>query len=379
MPVPGERPGRPPAAGSIGSDGLFQSLRNGGGPHDFHLDDAEALALTLFLGSDSEARGAVQVRDLHEGVDSMAGRRIFVALNCAGCHPFEGIDGRPTAPLLSYEGARVREEWLRRFLLDPGAIRPYGPGAGPGGRMPDFGLSEQDADSLVVWLMGGTTTLAEFAPDRLSAFDREKAAALYEGRFSCSGCHAVNGRGGRIGPDLGVAAARLEPSWIRAMLDTPGDLVPGTIMPPARAPAATLDLLAAWLTSNDEPAVRDTIRSGYLSLIENPPPASVPTGPADYIRFCAACHGETGSGDGYNARFLRVRPADHTDRSAMAVRPDDVLYDAIAAGGRYLDRSPEMPGFGGVLDASSIGGLVAHIRTLCSCEGDAWSRDGTGR
>jgi mono/diheme cytochrome c family protein len=281
--------------------------------------------------------------------------------------------------VLSFEGARVREEWLRRFLLDPGAIRPYGPAAGPGGRMPDFGLSEQNADSLVAWLMGGTTTLAGFAPDSLSAFDRDKAAALYAGRFSCSGCHAMNGRGGRIGPDLGGAVARLEPSWIRAMLEAPGHLVPGTIMPPMRAPATTLDLLAAWLAGNDEPLVRDTARSGYLSLIENPPPDNIPTGPADYTRLCAACHGEAGRGDGYNARYLRVRPADHTDPAAMAMRPDDVLYDAIAAGARYLDRSPEMPGFGDVLDDSRIRGLVAYIRTLCSCEGPAWSRDGTGQ
>jgi mono/diheme cytochrome c family protein len=150
-------------------------------------------------------------------------------------------------------------------------------------------------------------------------------------------------------------------------------------MPPMRAPATTLDLLAAWLAGNDEPPVRDTARSGYLSLIENPPPDNIPTGPADYTRLCAACHGEAGRGDGYNARYLSVRPADHTDPAAMAMRPDDVLYDAIAAGARYLDRSPEMPGFGDVLDDSRIRGLVAYIRTLCSCEGPAWSRDGTGQ
>jgi hypothetical protein len=38
-----------------------------------------------------------------------------------------------------------------------------------------------------------------------------------------------------------------------------------------------------------------------------------------------------------------------------------------------------MPGFGGVLEPAGIRSLVAHIRTLCSCEGPAWSRDGTGR
>jgi mono/diheme cytochrome c family protein len=149
------------------------------------------------------------------------------------------------------------------------------------------------------------------------------------------------------------------------------------------------DLIAALLVTNEDAAGRDTMRAGYMSLIENVPVVVGPpvrsngasqvqsTGSADYLRLCASCHGETGRGDGYNARFLRVRPADHTDASAMALRSDDVLYDAIAAGGRFLDRSPEMPGFGGVLEPAAIRGLVAHIRTLCSCEGPAWARDGT--
>jgi mono/diheme cytochrome c family protein len=248
--------------------------------------------------------------------------------------------------------------------------------------MPGFGLSEEDADSLVAYLMSRTTTLPAFAPDTLTVFDREKAATLFETRFSCTGCHAVNGRGGRIGPDLGSAAERLDPAWIRAMLDSPGHLAPGANMPPILAPESMLDLLASWVaTSGESPereTVLDTMRAGYLSLIENAP-AVASAESDDYVRFCAACHGVAGRGDGYNARFLRVSPADHTDAAAMAMRPDDVLYDAIAAGARFLDRSSEMPGFGGALEPDAIRALVAHIRTLCSCEGPAWSRDGSGR
>jgi mono/diheme cytochrome c family protein len=387
MPGLGGRPGRGLAAGSIETDSVFQSLRHPDGLHDFHLDDAEALALTLFLGRDAGSRSLRRLRERHSSVDADAGRRIFIALNCAGCHAFDGIDGRPVAPLLAFEGSRVGADWLRRFLLDPAAIRPFGAAAGPGARMPDPGLSESDADSLVAFLLRRTTTLPEFQPATLSPFDREKATTLLETRFSCLGCHAWNGRGGRIAPDLAGAATRLEPAWVRAMLESPDHLVPGTIMPPAVAPAVLQDLIAALLVTNEDVPGRDTVRAGYLSLIENAPSAAAwrghrvevaaPAGREDYSRFCASCHGDTGRGDGYNARFLRVRPADHTDASAMALRSDDVLYDAIAAGGRFLDRSPEMPGFSGVLEPAAIRGLVAHIRTLCSCEGPAWSRDGT--
>jgi hypothetical protein len=39
-----------------------------------------------------------------------------------------------------------------------------------------------------------------------------------------------------------------------------------------------------------------------------------------------------------------------------------------------MNRSPRMPPFGGSLTSGEIRALVRHIRTLCRCEGPAWSR-----
>jgi hypothetical protein len=39
-----------------------------------------------------------------------------------------------------------------------------------------------------------------------------------------------------------------------------------------------------------------------------------------------------------------------------------------------MNRSPRMPAFGATLSAAEIRALVRHIRTLCRCEGPAWSR-----
>ena len=58
----------------------------------------------------------------------------------------------------------------------------------------------------------------------------------------------------------------------------------------------------------------------------------------------------------------------------MSRRSDDMLFDAIAAGGAVLNRSPRMPPFGETLSREEIRGLVRHIRALCRCEGPAWSR-----
>ncbi len=60
----------------------------------------------------------------------------------------------------------------------------------------------------------------------------------------------------------------------------------------------------------------------------------------------------------------------------MSLRPDDTLFDAIAAGGYILGKSNRMPAFGQTLSNAEMRGLVRYIRELCRCEGPAWSRDG---
>jgi hypothetical protein len=57
----------------------------------------------------------------------------------------------------------------------------------------------------------------------------------------------------------------------------------------------------------------------------------------------------------------------------MSLRPDDTLYDGIAAGGWVLDRSHRMPAFGEALAPETIRGLVDYIRVLCDCQGPRWA------
>ena len=95
-----------------------------------------------------------------------------------------------------------------------------------------------------------------------------------------------------------------------------------------------------------------------------------------YLTYCAACHGSAGQGDGYNARYLSVKPTAHANASYLATRPDDTLYDGIHAGGYVLNKSHLMPPWGAMLSPKQIRELVRYLRTLCQCEGPAWSRDG---
>jgi mono/diheme cytochrome c family protein len=345
----------------------------------FHLDEREAVALALYLGRGRLSGALRRIADRAPAVTASQGARTFAALNCAGCHTHPEHRAEPVGPLLAWEGARVRAEWLQAYLRRPHAVRPFGTRPGSGARMPDFALSDAEADSVARFLLRGPPALPALADSELPPHTAAVVDTLMAQRWSCLGCHAWQGRGGRIGPDLAAAAARLRPEYIRALLIDPSRMAPGTVMPKPALPAATLDRVArrmAYANASVTHSPADSLRAGYLSLTEHAPLVRPPEATrAAYAERCAPCHGPDGGGDGYNAAYLRVRPAIHTDSAALSLRPDDTLYDAIAAGAYFLGGSAEMPAFAD-LEPAVIRALVSHLRTLCRCAPPAWSRDG---
>lgn len=210
------------------------------------------------------------------------------------------------------------------------------------------------------------------SPSGLSPFERAKAEALLRDRLPCLGCHRLGDDGGRIGPDLTSVGARRSAEEIAALIRDPQGIVPGVVMPPVPMPEAWRGLIVAYL------AERVTDAGARSAPLPRPPEATSRVEPAAtlYARYCAACHGAQGRGDGANAEYLPVRPTVHADRAHMATRSDDALFDAIFAGGYVVGRSPRMPPFGQLLTRDEIRALVRHLRALCGCEGPGWSRDG---
>jgi mono/diheme cytochrome c family protein len=208
----------------------------------------------------------------------------------------------------------------------------------------------------------------------ISAFGVRKAQTLLRKQLPCLGCHAFGDSGGRLAPDLATVRERRSATYIAAMIDDPQRTVPGSAMPRTAMLPATRDIIVEYLASLPGDGTQGTPATAPAAAISAANDAA-----ALYGRWCAGCHGATGRGDGPNARYLPVRPAAHADAVAMSARSDDVLYDMIAGGGAIMNRSPRMPAFGETLSDTQMRALVRHIRSLCSCEGPAWSRDGAPR
>jgi mono/diheme cytochrome c family protein len=85
-----------------------------------------------------------------------------------------------------------------------------------------------------------------------------------------------------------------------------------------------------------------------------------------YLTYCSGCHGETGKGDGPAAVSLPVKPANHTDGTAMNKIPDKVLGEIISKGGQAVGKSPFMPAWGSQLNDKRIRDLIAYVRSLAT-------------
>ena len=85
---------------------------------------------------------------------------------------------------------------------------------------------------------------------------------------------------------------------------------------------------------------------------------TIAQGEAVYAENCAACHGDSGQGDGSETGELAAPPTDFTDQSLMAQHSGEELFTAVTEGA-----GPDMPGFDG-LSEDDRWAVVAYLRSL---------------
>lgn len=193
-----------------------------------------ALALTAIAGPIRQNHGLTTPWHLAKA----KGRTLVQERNCVGCHVIDGVGGdfvrlvsEPTLgpPLLTPEGARVQPAWLRGFLRQPSTIRPW-----LTVRMPTFGLSADDVDTVGTYFRGIAAEIpkpAELPPGVSAGAGKELFDLL-----KCQQCHVLGAvpkdqPSSNLAPDLRMAHERLQPDWILAWLRNPADILPGTRMP----------------------------------------------------------------------------------------------------------------------------------------------------
>jgi mono/diheme cytochrome c family protein len=91
-------------------------------------------------------------------------------------------------------------------------------------------------------------------------------------------------------------------------------------------------------------------------------PAMLDRGRDIYKAYCAACHGDTGRGDGPGAGVMKPPPRDHTDRAYMGTLTDGDLAKTIQMGGAMKGK-PLMPS-NPQIKGEDLAALVAYTRSL---------------
>jgi Cytochrome c. len=161
------------------------------------------------------------------------GRQEISELNCIGCHNlYEGYK-KSFIPSLNGIGNKVvNRSWLTHWLKNPREIRPQT-------KMPNFVLSDQEVEILSDFLMSFKSYTNGVRLDSLpEIYVKNKAdddfIALGKTRFSearCISCHAVEGKGGHLAPDLAKIASKATAAWIFNNINKVHLLQPGVEMP----------------------------------------------------------------------------------------------------------------------------------------------------
>lgn len=95
---------------------------------------------------------------------------------------------------------------------------------------------------------------------------------------------------------------------------------------------------------------------------------NIENGKKTYKRYCSACHGRKGKGDGQGAIISGIPPRDLTNKAYMAFFTDKGLFKRIKEGEKkfpYL----QMSGIGHKASKSTIWDIIAYIHTLAVNKG----------
>lgn len=186
--------------------------------------------------------------------DVVRGKEIWEANNCMGCHTLLG-EGAYYAPELTKVVDRRGKDWIKVFIRDPQAMFP-------GKRkMVKYDFTDDQIDDVIAFLewiskidTNGFPAEPDLAPKVAATAATAASATAATGAppiFTtvCTACHSLGGTGGAVGPALDGVGHRYNRKDLRAWLENPTVVKPGTAMPDLGLSDADLDALTTFLIS----------------------------------------------------------------------------------------------------------------------------------
>ena len=216
----------------------------------FYLPDEDFGALVCLLGSFNEKSIPVEyfVKSTTVGYEPQGEfGELARDLNCLVCHRIKD-NGGSFAPELTYEGSRVKKEWLVDFLKTPDIIRPLLK------QMPKFNLTDKEVEIIASYMklvLVDDDVVAKgdmnepFLPRDINAGEniyREKG---------CQACHQRGIEGGAVGPNLSKADERLTPNYIYMHLKDPQKWGASNVAPNYDLRDEEIDSLTKYLSNQN--------------------------------------------------------------------------------------------------------------------------------
>jgi cytochrome c oxidase cbb3-type subunit III len=155
---------------------------------------------------------SAQVRNPHTSREDVAAGARSYRSHCAECHGLKGEGGR---------GPDLTRGEYRHGSSDAALFKTISVGI-PGTQMP--GIYYEDVQ---IWeLVAFVRALAAPGPPQPIKGTSAAGERLFIGKAGCAGCHMIQGRGGRSGPDLSFIGSSRNPQHLRTSLLKPSEEFP---------------------------------------------------------------------------------------------------------------------------------------------------------
>lgn len=259
----------------------------------YQWSDKDLYQVTQYiLGKLTDPELLKDVPELGPATDNeiQLGRQLFVEKGCAECHVIQGVKAKPDfAPSLAALGMAagpytvevksprklpasmhfvkrdverldIRESIIPRSMIAYVQAKITNPASVTfDTNMPAFHVSQGDLDDMTTALLSMTGPAIPNAGQESVIMERRHADFHPEGeagqlidRYRCTTCHAFNGYGGTLAPDLSFEGSRSKRDWLVQFLENPPTLRPTLTvrMPRFNMPQKDAEILADYLAGH---------------------------------------------------------------------------------------------------------------------------------